>query len=1186
MTERLLADDRAARRLAQVELFRPVALEAGAGTGKTTALVARLLAWTMGRGWDEQAATREGATGEAIAGGVLERVVAITFTEAAAAEMADRYQRELARFAGGEPLASWLEPGAFPVAPEERTRRSRALLAAVDRLRVQTIHSFAFALIRAHALEGGLHPALAVDPDESGLDEAIFETLAQGLPERYRAADPGLEALARAGFGPAELAEALTEISRKGLGAAALATDPWTREGVDAALRPASAAAGALAAQLEGVALSKRASASLALQSELPDLSERLAATPRTRAGLVALVSELGALLCESARRKLESWGKGKLADSDRSAVADAEGLSRSARALDRALAHLRAIDADFLDAARRTLAPLAEEVERRMRVRGLATYSDLLRLAVDLLARPGVASEARRGIRQLLVDEFQDTDELQCELVARLALEGPQDERPGLFLVGDPKQSIYGWRRARLGTYRAFVERALAGERAAPLVANFRSAAGVLAEVERVLAPLMERDDEVAARFAPLLAAGAEAGQPASIEYWTAWGEGEGRERKLAVAAATAREASAIAEDLRTRIDAGQLAPRDAAILLRSGTHLERYLEALRQRDVPFAVEKDRSYFRRRETIDAAALVRAALDPADLLALATLLRSPCVGVPDAALLPIWKAGVPELMATATGPSPELAGRLAGALERAAAAQPGDAPGLEPFAAWPLSVRRALEALLDRRAAFHVESADLWSDGLRRAFLPEAIAAARYQARYRLANLDRFFRELVQRLEEGVPIHRLLADLRSSVQERPDMPESRPLEGADNAVRVMTLHSAKGLEFREVYLAGLHHEVGGRQGAPSFAAERVGDSWEYRLFGVPTPGLAPAADLENRIRAAEQVRLLYVGMTRAVRRLVLSGALPFAPDTPDPERARALAQLLAARLPDADLATRLAASTEGWRDEAGALWRRLPTPGEVEPRESQAMESRPAAPSLLLADCAARRQEALARSDRPRAARVTEVALWAAEPMELEDEPPAPLSADAAAARDWALARGAALHRALELAPLAAAAPDRWRSAALATLERELDGADAAQRERFAADLDRLAASRLFARLAELDSRVIARETPVLLAAGSASLALDAVTGAIDLVYLDPETGEPVVADFKSDAVDEAGVGALSARYAPQLALYARAVADALGLPGPPRCELWLLALDQVVAVDDGRARAHGAPPS
>ena len=321
-------------------------------------------------------------------------------------------------------------------------------------------------------------------------------------------------------------------------------------------------------------------------------------------------------------------------------------------------------------------------------------------------------------------------------------------------------------------------------------------------------------------------------------------------------------------------------------------------------------------------------------------------------------------------------------------------------------------------------------------------------------------------------------------------------------------------------------------------------------------------------------------------MTRAVRRLVLSGALPFAPDTPDPERARALAQLLAARLPDADLATRLAASTEGWRDEAGALWRRLPTPGEVEPRESQAMESRPAAPSLLLADCAARRQEALARSDRPRAARVTEVALWAAEPMELEDEPPAPLSADAAAARDWALARGAALHRALELAPLAAAAPDRWRSAALATLERELDGADAAQRERFAADLDRLAASRLFARLAELDSRVIARETPVLLAAGSASLALDAVTGAIDLVYLDPETGEPVVADFKSDAVDEAGVGALSARYAPQLALYARAVADALGLPGPPRCELWLLALDQVVAVDDGRARAHGAPPS
>jgi len=1172
MSERLLAADRAARRLAQIELVRPVVLEAGAGTGKTTALVARLIAWTVGRGWKELASAREGASDELVAGGVLERVVAITFTDAAAAEMADRYQRGLARLAGDEALPAWLEPTALPPEAEERARRARALLAAVDRLRVQTIHSFAFALIRAHALEGGLHPALAVDPDESGLGEAIYETLAERLPPLYREADPAIEALARRGIGPEQLSEALSEISRKGLGAGAVAADPWTAEAVAAAVDPAVLAASSLAELLAGAGLSKRSTSSLALRAELPALGTRLAATPRTRAGLVALVSDLPDALSAPARNKLEAWSKGKLADSDRSAVADPDQISRRARALDRALGHLDAIDADFLDAARAVLAPLARDVERRLRVRGLATYSDLLRLAVELLALPRVASEARRGIRQLLVDEFQDTDELQCELVARLALEGPLDERPGLFLVGDPKQSIYGWRRARLGTYRAFVGRALAGEAAAPLVANFRSAAGVLAEVERVVAPLMTSDDEVAAPFAPLVAAGAGADELADVEYWLAWGEAE--ERKLSVAAATAREASAIADDLRKRIDGGRLAPRDAAILLRTGTHLERYLEALRQRDVPYAVEKDRSYFRRRETIDAAALVRAALDPADLLALATLLRSPFVGVPDAALLPLWRAEIPQLMATRTGPSPAATARLAEALERAAAAVPSDVPGLAPFAAWPRSAGAALEALLERRAAFESESADLWVDGLRRAFLPEAIAAARYQARYRLANLDRFFRELAGRLEEGLPTHRLLADLRAAVQERPDTPESRPLEGADNAVRVMTLHSAKGLEFREVYLAGLHHEVGGRQGAAPFAAERVGETWEYRLFGVPTPGLAPAADLEERIRAAEQVRLLYVGMTRAIRRLVLSGALPRASAVPDPSRSRALAPLLAGRVPADHLATRLGASgAAGWRDETGALWRALPPPGEVEPGLRSLDSQAPGDDAALLAACVEQRAAAVVHRERPRTARVTELAEWVAEAQLADDAPLEPPSQDGRV-RAWALARGAALHRALELAPLAAAEPGHWRAAALAALERELGALEAVERQRFESDLEKLHSSRLFARLAELAPRIVAREAPLLLAAATTAPPLDAVTGAIDLIYRDPATGEPVIVDFKSDEVVPAEVPALVARYASQLELYAQAVTGAFGLDATPRRELWLLALDRVVALD------------
>ena len=115
-------------------------------------------------------------------------------------------------------------------------------------------------------------------------------------------------------------------------------------------------------------------------------------------------------------------------------------------------------------------------------------TFNDLLRGAATLVrSHPEVARRWRRGVRQLLVDEFQDTDHLQCELVAALALGGPADERPGLFLVGDPKQSIYGWRNADLAAYHRFVEQVIAeaGGVRGELAVSFRSAPAVLDAVE-----------------------------------------------------------------------------------------------------------------------------------------------------------------------------------------------------------------------------------------------------------------------------------------------------------------------------------------------------------------------------------------------------------------------------------------------------------------------------------------------------------------------------------------------------------------------------------------------------------------------------------------------------------------------------------------------------------------------------
>ena len=209
------AADLAARRAAQTRFDVPLVLQAGAGTGKTTTLIGRLLAWTLGEGW-ERAARRlaeraERKTGrradegpDRVAAEVLGRVVAITFTEAAAAEMAGRAARELAvarrrrtrRRAGSKPRV-------LPPAPE-RARRARALLGTLDHLAVRTIHAFCRGLLADHPLEAGVHPDLTIDADGRLVEEVVRETVEDALRDGYGdPGDPHLLALAVARLRPA-----------------------------------------------------------------------------------------------------------------------------------------------------------------------------------------------------------------------------------------------------------------------------------------------------------------------------------------------------------------------------------------------------------------------------------------------------------------------------------------------------------------------------------------------------------------------------------------------------------------------------------------------------------------------------------------------------------------------------------------------------------------------------------------------------------------------------------------------------------------------------------------------------------------------------------------------------------------------------------------------------------------------
>src|SRR5215207_9098983 len=239
--ERLRQEDREARLEAQRRFDRPLVLEAGAGTGKTTTLIGRLLAWVLGAGWErkERELAERAAAGllsdgspDRIAASILRGVVAITFTEAAAAEMASRASLALGALARGDEPPPWLDPAVLPP-PEERTRRARALASTLDHLAVRTIHAFCRGLLADHPLEAGVHPELATDADGLLLQEVVHETVEACLREGYGdPGDPDLLALAARGFGPREVSEALTALVLAGLPAEVLEEDPLAPERV------------------------------------------------------------------------------------------------------------------------------------------------------------------------------------------------------------------------------------------------------------------------------------------------------------------------------------------------------------------------------------------------------------------------------------------------------------------------------------------------------------------------------------------------------------------------------------------------------------------------------------------------------------------------------------------------------------------------------------------------------------------------------------------------------------------------------------------------------------------------------------------------------------------------------------------------------------------------------------------
>ncbi len=1119
-----MSRDAEARRIARTVFDRPVALEAGAGTGKTTTLVARLVAWLVGPGWVDARSTLRGS-------------VAITFTEAAAAEMHERLALALSALAGGVP------PRGLPLSelPPEAVERAAALRDALEQPIAITIHSFARGLLARFPLEAGLQPGFTVDADgrdrERIVRELVEETLADVLAHDL---DPRWAELFREHVAPQDLGPVLLGLCSAGASEHDLAAPRYDAAGIARWKEELGAALAAALAPLAPCAGARNNTGpTYAMLEQLAQALRDFAG--RTPQELGRWIASVEPLCAKNLLKKLGEWGRGEFGKNEQKLLGGAEALAAPACAALHAQLRIRLAERPQLfEYARELLQPLLGEVRRRLRDANVLGFQDLLREARELLRNARVRRALQAEIRHLCVDEFQDTDALQCELIEALALDRDAPVRPALFLVGDPKQSIYAWRNADLAAYEGFLRQL--GSVPEQLTRNYRSTAAVLAAVAHWVGPRMLAEAGLQPRFEPLEPEREDAPTAPALEFWIPWDTAAAAElarHKTPARRAQQIESAMLVADLEAR--AGEGVPwKELAVLVRSRSHIPGVLEALRARGIPHEVSGDRSYYRRREIVDALSWIAAAIDPRDTIALLGALRSSACGLPDAALPALWAEGFPGHAGKLDGLEPQALAALEKCVRTAARSVPLEVGGRALPEGWVESLLDALATLHALRGALATRTLAEFFELLRQRTLLEASEAARYQGDWRTQNLARLFQRLERWLEEQHgDLEQLLALVREDLAQEREQETARPEELESDAVRVLTIHGAKGLEFRHVYLLGLARgQKHGERRAFEFA--RSPEGAECVLFGIPGPRWHAHAARIERVRAAEEVRTLYVAMTRAKDRLVLSGKWPAAP----PELAPTRPSLLQLLLESADPEWYAAAATGELPREEDLLLR-LPSArelGELEPREPAAEREQPAV--LDAAGALARREAAVLQAARR----------WSASPSHLEaDDDEGELRASG---RTLGREAGSALHRALERWDFSA--DPRAEVERLARLEPEAR-----------ALLERFAAGPLLARFLDAGRRLVARELAFVAAPGESGASC-ALSGSMDLVHRD-EAGRLVIVDYKSDALE--GAQALEQRvahHAPQLRAYARALASALPHEPPPRAELWFLQLGEV----------------
>ncbi len=843
-------------------LDRHISVTAGPGAGKTTVLVERYLH-----------ILREKKPSS------IDQIVAITFTNRAANEMRERLRTALDKLLGktsGAERDRWM-------------RYKRTLDGAV----ITTIHGFCMRLLREYPVEAGLDPQfMLLDEHRAAtlLAAAVEESLSEFLGRR----DESVSRLT-AGIGRPMLANALWDLYLKIRGQG-LSFDQLLRQ--TSASHSASQDYETLCDELDEAMLdlirvrgltSKADEKRAAAQKGWTQVREILRQPDATLADFCGAIAEFREAARPNASgrvavlvKRLDElfWGESK----------------------EKCFGRLPQMKFDLLAGDYATaLVRLLQNIDRRFTQKkqelSALDFDDLQVRTLELLQRPEVLQRAFERYKFFLVDEFQDTNGLQRELLQALALSSAA--RANLFIVGDRKQSVYGFRGADVDVFvRTSEALQAAGGEVVPLPLNFRSQPPLINFFNHLFARFFRAGDEVNK---------ADWSELGYVEHEPSEGRRDARDQPPLVelmidtvtsdedpkAKQTARErdakqlvrriisltgnANAVSQSAVASLGGqrdGVVEYRDIALLFRAMTDVPTYEAEFRRAGIPFQTVLGKGFYEREEITDLIQLCRFLDNRTDELALAAVLRSPLVGISDNTLLALRLA--PLLNETPANEPPQALRhprQLFKAVRRQreiAFIDDDEREVLERAAEF-------LESLIERRNRYPI------GELLRFAVEQSGYAtvvAANYDGAQRLANIEKLF-NLAERFERsGAHLIRDFVKYVHDFEKIGSRESEGQLDDSANAVKLMTIHQAKGLEFPVVIIPDLHRLK------PSWEGYFLLDRHRGLTLKIPNGRGQMVSGRTFTVfneraqwrETFESMRLLYVAATRAEDRLILSGA--------------------------------------------------------------------------------------------------------------------------------------------------------------------------------------------------------------------------------------------------------------------------------------------------------------------